>query len=69
VTVSGRGVDEFSITSQTCANVVLYRGDSCRVRVRFAPEDEGPRLALLTIAATPGGSLVVPLEGEGVVRK
>lgn len=67
VTIGGESEDEFSISSQTCKGIDLAAGASCRVRVRFSPEEEGSRGAKLTIEAkVPTGPLAVPLAGNGL---
>lgn len=66
VKVTGKDIDEFSISSETCAGTRVAPTASCRVRVRFSPEEEGAQSAEIKIdAKVPGGPLVVPLEGAG----
>jgi hypothetical protein len=62
----GGAVDEFSISSQDCADASLAVGASCHVRVRFTPEDVGTRAATLTLATDKLGPMVLPLSGIGL---
>jgi hypothetical protein len=66
VKIAGEDLDQFNISSDTCAGSRLQPGTSCRVRVRFSPEEEGAQSAEVRIdAKVPGGPLTVPLAGTG----
>lgn len=68
VTIEGSDVDDYAISSQTCASSTITVGDSCRVRVRFTPSEGGGRTAKLRLATSaPGlGTVFVPLTGNGI---
>jgi Abnormal spindle-like microcephaly-assoc'd, ASPM-SPD-2-Hydin len=66
VKIGGADVDEFAISSETCANTDLKPGDSCHVRVRFSPEEVGERHATVTMTADKVGPIVLKLSGTGI---
>jgi hypothetical protein len=47
------------------ASVVLAAGDTCAIRVRFAPTSAGPKAAAVTVASSAGADIVIPLSGTG----
>jgi hypothetical protein len=66
VKIGGADIDEFAISSETCANADLGPGDSCHLRVRFSPEEVGERNAMVTITAEKIGPIVLSLSGTGI---
>lgn len=64
LTLSGPDAALFEIVTHTCV-IRLTPAQECRVSLRYAPRAVAPATATLTIGATPGGPLVVPLAGAG----
>jgi len=66
VTATGENGDEFLVAGDTCTGATLDAGDTCVVRVRFAPGASGPRRATLRVR-TDGNptSTEVELTGTG----
>jgi hypothetical protein len=65
-TVAGPDPDDFLITTDSCLDNTLSDGESCAVRLRFAPTATGARAATLELAAdTPGQVVQVSLDGSG----
>ncbi len=62
VTLSGAG---FTLASNTCTKPVAPRR-SCVIAIAFKPLESGSVSGTLSIAADPGGSIDVALEGEGL---
>ena len=62
----GGDAEDFAITSDDCSGATLAVGESCDVRVKFAPADLGQRRAFLEIPdETPRGSRHVMVQGDG----
>lgn len=55
----------FGSPSNDCRNHVLTQGQSCVLRISFAPTSSGAKSETLNISATPGGSTSVALTGTG----
>jgi hypothetical protein len=64
-TLEGAGASSYEIISNDCT-AILAPGASCSVAVSLAPLEAGPKLASLSVSATPGGSVMASLEGSGV---
>jgi len=56
---------QFALASNTCT-VPLNPGASCALGVRFAPTVRGAASGSLNVTASPGGSLNIPLSGNGL---
>src|SRR5881394_759126 len=61
---SGIDPSSFPITSTTCSSE-LAPGASCQLAVAFAPKAMGARSASLIVSASPGGTLMTMLTGNG----
>lgn len=57
---------EFAVLSNTCG-ASIGPGGMCTVTVRFDPVSLGTRNGTLTASATPGGSVMASLTGQGVL--
>ncbi|PZR18313.1 MAG: hypothetical protein DI536_00045 [Archangium gephyra] len=55
----------FGSPANDCRNRVLAQGQTCVLRIAFAPTSSGAKNETLNIAATPGGSAPVALTGTG----
>ncbi len=62
-TLTGPQSSDFATTT-TCAT--LAPNADCNISVTFTPGAAGPRSATLTIAATPGGTIQIPISGAGL---
>ena len=49
-TVTGSASADFTVQADTCAKIVLHRGEACTVTVGFSPTKPGARTATLEIA-------------------
>jgi hypothetical protein len=58
------GHDDFLVSSSTCG-VALQLNDTCEIRVRFAPQDEGSRTGTMTVKTSGGDLGPVTLTGSG----
>ncbi len=65
VSKSGAATADFTI-SGNCQGTILQPAGTCTATVTFAPQSSGAKSAELDIAASPGGSLMVPLSGNGL---
>ncbi|MFO0600581.1 MAG: choice-of-anchor D domain-containing protein [Myxococcaceae bacterium] len=65
VALSGVTANQYLIQSNNCGTT-LVGGGSCDVVVLFAPGSLGIKTATLTVSATPGGTQVANLTGNGV---
>jgi hypothetical protein len=65
LSLSGANASDFVIAQNGCT-VALAGGQSCALKLRFAPSGRGARAATLTVAANPGGTIAVGLAGSGV---
>ncbi len=66
VSLNGANASDFSVTANTCSQ--LLQGNNCSITVRFRPAAIGAKVATLDIssAAVVGGS--VPLSGNGLPK-
>lgn len=55
----------FSTFAGSCDGATLNGGQTCSLRVYFAPTAAGNRTGTLLVAATPGGSVSIGLSGTG----
>lgn len=64
----GASSDDFLITTNTCTGTTVGIGDSCTVRVRFAPSrpDTASTATLVIDSDVPGGSTTAALSGTSV---
>ena len=65
VRIVGQGASEFLIAQDTCSGESLASGQTCIVKVRFAPESAGARTATLEITDNTGSPGTVTLGGTG----
>jgi hypothetical protein len=65
VALSGPDAARFAVT-QDCGSAAVAGGNSCIVKVSFTPNALASFAATVTIAASPGGQVQVPLGGVGV---
>ncbi|MDW5595431.1 kelch repeat-containing protein [Conexibacter stalactiti] len=67
-TIEGLNASDFTIVTDGCATLLLSRGESCFVGVRFTPSAEGERSATLSVAnvLSAGGRIAIPLSGVGL---
>lgn len=65
VGLAGDDADEFAVVSDGCTGEALEPGETCVVRVRFAPSSVGPRAAELTVDDNAETSTPVALMGVG----
>ena len=64
VQVTGANAGDFAVSANTCTGAIPA-GASCTFTVTFTPSALGSRTATVGVNASPGGSLSVPLSGEG----
>ncbi|MEZ0578429.1 choice-of-anchor D domain-containing protein [Nocardioides sp. MH1] len=65
-TIDGPQSGDFTIASSDCGSLVMAKGDTCTVSVRFTPGARGPRSATLHVASTSGVERAVALTGSGL---
>jgi urease beta subunit len=63
--IIGANADQYRLAGDGCTDVTLQAGESCAVKVKFAPDAKGPRSARLRIVGE-GGSFTAELSGVGV---
>jgi len=63
--LTGAGAAQFAIAGNTCT-ATLAPGAACTVQVRFAPTTTGAATAALSVSATPGGTVMGTLSGDGI---
>lgn len=64
--VTGANADAFLVAADGCGGETVLVGQSCTVRVRFAPTGSGAHSAVLRVADdAPGGERTVTLTGTG----
>ncbi|MCC6997269.1 MAG: choice-of-anchor D domain-containing protein [Deltaproteobacteria bacterium] len=66
VDVTGTDAAEFPLPSDGCSAQPLAATSSCQITVRFQPSMAGGRQASLRVRATPGGTALVALSGDGL---
>ncbi len=65
-TLAGGNAAEVSIGTDTCSGVALAPAATCTVALTLRPTSAGVKAAMLTVAGTPGGSVVTMLAGRGL---
>jgi hypothetical protein len=65
VTLTGPDMGEFVIGTNNCTAAIAGAG-MCTVLVHFAPSTGGTKNAALNVTAAPGGTVNVPLTGNGL---
>ncbi len=65
ITLGGASPSDFRILSTTCAGP-LPPAATCAINLAFGPVQAGARAAQLTVAASPGGTVVALLTGTAV---
>ncbi|HUQ05894.1 MAG TPA: choice-of-anchor D domain-containing protein, partial [Kofleriaceae bacterium] len=70
VTLGGAHTGDFTIVptglANDCAGATLDLQDTCLAQVRFQPTVAATRTANLLVMGTPGGTVTVPLTGDGL---
>lgn len=64
--VAGGDSASFQLLSENCTGAELMPAASCTARVRFRPQDAGPKAAYLAFFGDNDGGAMVGLEGDGV---
>jgi hypothetical protein len=66
VTVALTGdMTSFGIDSDGCNGMTVPGAKGCTIGVHFSPQTSGMKSASLSVSATPGGTLMIPLSGTG----
>ena len=70
VSIGGSDSSDFAVTVDNCTGATLAGGQSCELRVGFAPTSRGPLAAELDVSHTGDASpATASLSGNGVVRE
>jgi HYDIN/CFA65/VesB-like, Ig-like domain len=70
VSIGGIDQSDFAVTVDNCTGVTVAAGESCELRVGFAPTARGDRSAELDVTHTGDGGLAsAPLSGKGVTQE
>jgi len=64
-TFSGTNPDDFSISSNTCQGAPVQAGGNCTVQVRFTPQGQNSRTALVTTSSNAPVQITIILNGTG----
>ena len=64
--VAGGDSASFQLLSENCTGAELMPSSSCTARVRFRPQDAGPKAAYMAFFGDNDGGAMVGLKGEGV---
>jgi hypothetical protein len=64
VSLGGTELDQFVISGDDCSGAVLAAGESCEVRVRFAPDSAGAKNAVLRVSGN-APTVTAALSGTG----
>jgi hypothetical protein len=64
--IAGGSVGSFQLIDEDCTGVPLDPGTTCTVRVRFAPQEIGPKAARLALFGDDDGGPMMMLRGKGV---
>jgi len=65
VSLGGAGANQFTKPGDACDGQALAGGGTCTINVRFAPSGLGAQNATVTVTATPGGAVTIPVAGTG----
>lgn len=69
-TIGGDQAADFAVVEDRCSGVRLGSGEECLLAIGFEPGDEGPRRAVVEIAARAANApLAVPLLGTGAAPR
>ena len=66
IALTGPANGQFQSSADACTGQTLAPGAACTVAVAFAPQSPGPKTAVLTVSATPGGSASAGLTGTAL---
>lgn len=67
VRLVGAAAGDFRVVTDECADALLFRGESCVVRVEFRPAAQGVRTARVEVDSTdPRGTVGTALTGQGL---
>lgn len=64
--IAGGDTGSFQLLSESCTMIALAPSQSCSVRVRFDPDEAGPKSARFAMFGDGDDGVMVFLEGEGV---
>ena len=64
--VAGGDSASFQLLSENCTGAELMPSASCTARVRFRPQDAGPKAAYMAFFGDNDGGAMVALRGEGI---
>ena len=64
--VAGGDSGSFQLISENCTGAELMPASSCTAKVRFRPQDAGPKAAYMAFFGDNDGGAMVGLKGEGV---
>jgi len=64
VGIVGADLDQFALAGDECSGETLVPGAECLVRIRFAPDSAGAKVAKLRVFSA-GGAFVATLSGSG----
>lgn len=64
--VAGGDAGSFDLLDEDCSGAPVEPGHSCHVRIRFAPQDAGPRQARLALFGDNDGGTMIALRGDGI---
>lgn len=64
--LTGPDASQFGISGDTCVGISLPAGGSCSLQGLFTPSTGGPKSAVLSVSATPGGGASAPLAGSSI---
>ncbi|HZO06682.1 MAG TPA: choice-of-anchor D domain-containing protein [Solirubrobacterales bacterium] len=64
--IAGGDAGSFQLLSESCTMVALMPTDSCSVRVRFDPDEPGPKSARFAMFGDGDDGVMVFLDGEGL---
>ena len=68
VSIGGANASDFTKLSDSCNGMTISPGVPCTIALRFRPGAIGARAASLTVGAATGGTVSVPLSGDGLAN-
>src|SRR5262249_2111504 len=63
---SGTNAGDFTLSGDLCTGKTLLPNSTCTATITFVPPALGPRSGGIQVSATPGGTLMIGLSGNGV---
>ncbi|MCC6995135.1 MAG: choice-of-anchor D domain-containing protein [Deltaproteobacteria bacterium] len=64
--LGGSDAAQFTVTADGCMGQALGANATCQITVRFSPSSAGAKTASLTATASPGGTAIAQLAGQGL---